>query len=198
MRRHLDAYMTPKWQTEALLKRIPIHGKIFEPCAGDLAIAHVLTGRGDRCITNDINPECATDYHGDATQYHTWMDICGAEGDPDWTVSNLPFLSAFPIVKLALHFSGIGVALLLRHTFLEPTLERGEWLENNPPDAMIVLPRWSYTGNGKSDNVTTSWLIWMHDRDMAGDYGGIYIHKDKPRKTKKDILIEAINGSNTA
>lgn len=197
MRRVLDAYMTPEWQTRALLSRIPIAGAVFEPCAGDLAISSVLETTNTltkRVVTNDINTGCQTDYHGDATQYSVWTDICATEGRLDWTVSNLPFLSAFPIVQHAFQFSAIGAALLLRHTFLEPTIERGEWLSAYPPDAMIVLPRWSYTGNGKSDNVTTSWLIWMHDPDMVLDYGGIYVHKDKPRRTKKDILIEGTHG----
>jgi hypothetical protein len=53
--------------------------------------------------------------------------------------------------------------MLLRLSFLEPTRERGPWLAANPPDLVIVLPRISFTGDGKTDSVTCAWMIWDKD-----------------------------------
>jgi hypothetical protein len=60
----------------------------------------------------------------------------------------------------------IGVVLLLRLSFLEPTDQRGDWLAENPPDMQIVLPRWSYKENGKTDSVTTAWMVWLRNNSV--------------------------------
>ena len=52
------------------------------------------------------------------------------------------------------------MAFLLRLSFLEPTLTRREFLRANPPKRVIVLPRISFTGDGRTDSVTCAWLIW--------------------------------------
>jgi hypothetical protein len=76
--------------------------------------------------------------------------------------------------------------LLLRLSFLEPTFERQDLLIDNPPDAMIVLPRYSFTGDGKSDSVTCAWMVW--GEDIPYDGHGIFIQK-KHRKNKKASTI---------
>ena len=35
------------------------------------------------------------------------------------------------------------------------------WLASHPPSQLIVLPRYSYTQDGKSDNCTTAWFVWL-------------------------------------
>jgi len=64
------------------------------------------------------------------------------------------------------------VAMLLRLSFLEPTAKvnpRGPWLAECPPSRLIVLPRCSYTGDGRTDSVTTAWMIWLRgDARHAG------------------------------
>lgn len=65
--------------------------------------------------------------------------------------------------KLDQYFSPaaiVGVAMLLRLSYLEPTKDRGHWLNDHPPTQMIVLPRISFTGDGKTDSVTCAWMIW--------------------------------------
>jgi hypothetical protein len=74
---------------------------------------------------------------------------------------------AFKILTNAL-FTCKKVAMLLRLSFLEPTRERGPWLAKNPPDLVIVLPRISFTGDGKTDSVTCAWMIWDADIENRG------------------------------
>jgi hypothetical protein len=49
--------------------------------------------------------------------------------------------------------------MLLRLSYLEPCNNRAEFLSVNPP-SLIVLPRISFTGDGKTDNVTCAWFVW--------------------------------------
>jgi hypothetical protein len=34
------------------------------------------------------------------------------------------------------------------------------WLAEHPPTKLIVLPRISFTGDGKTDSVTCAWYVW--------------------------------------
>ena len=40
------------------------------------------------------------------------------------------------------------------------SMDRGAWLNEHPPTTLIVLPRISFTGNGKTDSVTCAWMVW--------------------------------------
>ena len=156
-RRAFDFYPTPGWATEALLKRVPISGRVLECCAGAGDISRALGGSSCRTIvTNDIDPKWPTWHTLDARLFETWEYI----GPPRWTVSNPPFSCALPIVQQAVRCSVDGVAMLLRLSFLEPTKDRGPWLAEHPPTRVIVLPRISFTGDGKTDSVTCAWLAW--------------------------------------
>ena len=156
-RRAFDFYETPPWQTRALLRRVPVCGRVFECCVGDGSLARELyrTGRIG-VVTNDIDFNRTADYHLDATQPSVW-DLVGAV---DWVVTNPPFTVADRILPRALAVARVGVVLLGRLSFLEPTQERDALWQAHPPTGQIVLPRWSYKANGKSDSVTTAWFLW--------------------------------------
>lgn len=133
---------------------------MFECCVGDGAIYDELTG-WDTLISNDLDPNLSADYHEDITQPWAFgFDKC------DWVVSNPPFSVAPTAVKAAYNYSRIGIAMLLRLSFLEPceskvvASRRGKWLAAHPPTKLIVLPRISFTGDGKTDNVTCAWFVW--------------------------------------
>jgi hypothetical protein len=168
-RRAKDFYETPPWMTQELLRHIPLlpSQTVFEPCCGDNSITYVLITKS-AVFTNDIDPLRSAHYHRDATQEMIWQT-----GPYDWVITNPPFGQNAPlaIVQHALRRANVGVAMMLRLSFLEPTKARGPWLKAHPPDQMIVMPRHSFTGNGKSDSVTTAWMIWRKD---LGATGGIY------------------------
>jgi len=177
MRRALDAYYTPRSAVNSLRSYFPIKGVIFECCAGDGAIVNPFVEDGLVVVTNDIDPKLHCNFQRDAKEASLFSEV-----NADWVVSNPPFSEAFPIVKNAVESAKIGVAMLLRLSFLEPTYERGEWLQANPPQALIVLPRISFTGDGKTDSVTTAWFIWYEETRRF--LRGMLIEAKKPKIKK--------------
>ena len=151
-RRDLDFYETPAYYVEQLIKRAGIlpTSRVFEPCAGDGAIARHFPGR---CWTNDIDKRRHTDYHFDAAEPYP------LDSPWDWIISNPPFKQALPIVQCTVA-TCVPVAMLLRISFLEPTKAREVFLVQRPPTGVIYLPRYSFTGNGKSDMSTVAWMLW--------------------------------------
>lgn len=173
MRNELDQYPTPVWQIDALTRRIGIDGIVFEPCAGDGAIVDRLTSKDRVVWSNDIDEKYeGLDYHKDASLPFLWS----ATPPMCWSVTNPPFNLALPILQQALKASEIGVAFLLRLSFLEPTKDsyrkqkkifgRQAFLVANPPSKLIVLPRCKYeAGSAGTDSVTTAWMVWMKNRE---------------------------------
>jgi hypothetical protein len=157
MRKHLDQYFTPLSAARVLLKYQPsISGTILEPCVGRGDLAAPLRPLG-RVVTNDIDPLMSADTHRDAATDDFWL--WQALDRPDWVVSNPPFSCCQPIIAGAFSVAQLGVAMLLRLSYLEPCNNRADFLSANPP-SVIVLPRISFTGDGKTDNVTCAWFVW--------------------------------------
>src|SRR5690242_13828802 len=76
-------YPTPAWATEALLKQERFTGHIWEPCAGDGAMANVLRSAGHYITATDIlNPT-----HPNVGL----MDAFDLRGPFDNVVTNPPF-----------------------------------------------------------------------------------------------------------
>lgn len=163
MRRQNDFYPTPEWATRELLRHVPqIGGYILEPCVGDGAIARVIDGDNRVVYGSDIDPQMNCSFCGDATRRDFWAGVRETmfEGRIDWVVTNPPFNVASQIVPLAYEHSDKGIAMLLRLSYLEPTEDRGAWLNEHPPTGLIILPRISFTGDGKTDSVTCAWMVW--------------------------------------
>lgn len=156
----LDFYETPSWATRSLLAHEPnIRGsRVLEPCAGRDAITRVLRAYGCDVLTNDLDDRHPSFLHLDATDPAAWRTF-ERHGSIDWVVTNTPFNVAFDILVQAHRIAKLGVALLLRKTFLEPTEERGPWLAEHPPTRMVGLPRHNFRGDG-SDTVACDWYIW--------------------------------------
>lgn len=174
MRTPLDQYPTPEWQTKALLRRVPITGTVLEPCSGDRYLSKVIARTIERpVITNDIDPKYDANHHLDATLPFLWSAV----GNVDWVVTNPPFNVAMEILQRSYECARLGVAFLLRLSFLEPTEEskrgdvtypeRSEWLAAHPPAKLIVLPRWKYNAESKgTDSCTTAWMVWHTGREF--------------------------------
>ena len=79
--------------------------------------------------------------------------------NPPFAVEGDPFASRLLARLLGSECTPI-VAMIARLSLLEPTADRATLLEQRPPDSLLVLPRWSFRGNGKSDTMTCAWFLW--------------------------------------
>lgn len=163
-----DYYETPPWMVASLLAYHPIERQalILEPCCGDGSIVRALRASGfSRILTNDLDERHEASRHRDATALEFWEMKTIA--NVDWVITNPPFNVAIHILEQACLVAKVGVAFLLRKTFLEPTgredmpkaSDRGPWLHIHPPTQVIGLPRHSFRGKG-SDSVSCDWMIW--------------------------------------
>lgn len=156
-----EFFKTPAGATTELLRRLHVGGVAFECCAGDGAIAAVLAkdNRLTEILTNDLDRTLPQTYHSDATDPRFWVGLGAGRDRPRWVISNPPFSKAHLIVPPALATIG-RVAMLLRITWLEPCDGREAFLARYPPWQLIVLPRISFTGDGRTDAATCAWFIW--------------------------------------
>ena len=135
-------------------------GGVRDPCGGTGSIAGLLPG--DRGITNDWDTSHAADWHLDAAG----PEVYAAAGPVDWVVTNPPYRMplCLDLVARAVREARVGVAMLLRISFREPTRHRhprGPWLAAHPISRVLTLPRYSYTQDGRTDAVTTEWCLWL-------------------------------------
>lgn len=190
-RRAGDAYMSAAGFVRPILPLLAPGSTVIECCAGACDLVGPLREAGHTVITADVDPACAVDHHLDMTEAASWAKLA----EPDWVISNLPFSRALAILRHAVERARVGVAVILRLTFLEPTTEgpeaRADWLEAHPLTKQIVLPRYSFTGDGKVDSVTCAWMIWERGKAPA-----IYIPKPDDKGMPGDVreLVEAARG----
>jgi hypothetical protein len=155
-RHHLDYYQTSEKLTEIFLETVDIRGSCLEPCAGDGAIARLLPN----CYTNDIDAERETDYNIDASDNVSWSLL----GEWEWIVTNPPFSQATDILQNAWEHSRIGMAFLLRLSYLEPCKDRRNFLRKTSDNLRYLIPvnpRPKFRSDKKGgDNVTVAWFIW--------------------------------------
>lgn len=163
MRRKNDQYFTPRKLTVALLQKVKISGVVLEPCAGEGHISEVLEEYGCELITNDIDEKFKTNFNLDITHETFWLQMKGGYKNIDFIVTNPPFSHAAEVMKQSYKIAKKGVALLVRLSFLEPCEGRDKFFVTNPPDQIIIMPRISFTGDGKSDSVTCAWVIWYKE-----------------------------------
>lgn len=187
-RRPMDFYETSKEAVDALVehylrKEFHKEASILEPCSGDGALARALVLNGYEFVwRNDLDQTRVAHTHQDARTFNF-------SSEAELAVTNPPFNQAFDILK-NLHPQVPVIALLLRLTFLEPTKDRGPWLAKYPPNKLIVLPRYSFTGDGKTDSVTCAWMIW--DKYLSGENAVVIV----PKKEKTDVAtIQGVAGS---
>jgi hypothetical protein len=167
-----DHYPTPDWMTESLVKHANIQGSILECCAGkDRAIATVLEGEKGikRVWTNDFYYGVNCDFDRDAALVHSWE--YSFPRDIDWVITNPPFNNYLPILKNAMAYAKIGVAMLLRVTADEMVMsdrDRYNWWAENPESLVIKMPRYCFAKSSKHDKFSTDsaycqWFVWRKD-----------------------------------
>ncbi|MFM6725528.1 MAG: hypothetical protein ACKPJF_13965, partial [Dolichospermum sp.] len=88
--------------------------------------------------------------------------------ETDWIITNPPFNAALPILQNSLNHARLGVVFFLRLSFIEPTLERGQWLFENPRYLDLIYPRFKFRKgkDGKSwqtDSMPMMATVWHKD-----------------------------------
>ena len=172
MRREYDAYYTDPRMVTPMLDVVGPYGRICEPCVGQGDILRHMTWKLPECqfVTNDINPRILAEYQEDAR-------------DPDakflkrvdWFISNPPFNQATDIMQNLWQHANIGMAMLLRITYAEPCLDRGEWLQEMSDHQRYFIPlhpRHNFrkgeinpaTGKEYGGGFTTvAWFVWAKE-----------------------------------
>lgn len=172
MRRQHDFYPTHSRLTEILVEQqwLQIGGIVLEPCAGKGDMANVLRQHDtiSSVLTNDVNPQVETTFQEDATDPNA---ACW-QASFDWVITNPPFEYASAILQQAWKHARVGVAFLLRLTYLEPTRDRAVWLQEQADHLVwqaVFNPRPTFREgetNPKTekpygtDSVTVAWFVW--------------------------------------
>jgi len=169
MRKANDNYPSESAMVSHLLDKEVLSGTVLEPCAGAGNFASPLRAAGLDVITNDIDKKYQCDYHYNALSTTLWrVALC------DWVVTNPPYdaKTLYRILNLSFRYSRKGVAMLLRLTANEPVIKRGSrgkllqrYADNLRYLMTFSAPRPSFTGDGKTDSVTTAWFVW--DKDFS-------------------------------
>jgi hypothetical protein len=153
----LERFESSAWMIDDLFENVPflIAETVLECAAGSGRLVEPLRARGLKVITNEIDPRLPADLHHDATDPRVeWPPV-------DWVISNPPFSEAVLMLLTMLPIVRYGVILQLRVTFSEPTIERDRLFAQHKPNGLIVMPRYSFTQDGKSDSATTAWFTWL-------------------------------------
>ncbi|CAN0004156.1 unnamed protein product [Pylaiella littoralis] len=155
----LGRYPSLPQQVNDMMAHLDVGGLILDCCGSTRdAVCRLLTERGFRVQTNDINSRLPADTHLDASGADFVQAYGQGDNRPDWVVTSPPYKNAFAILKKALHVAQVGVVFKLRLSFLEPSKTLGQWLKDNPPSLTIVLPRAVY--RGRKCNVPEAWFMW--------------------------------------
>lgn len=177
-RRENDFYPTPAWMSDHLLDRLWHLGAgmpptILEPCAGESHIVNAILRRYPEAemTANDIDPRHAKRDVGmwteDATQPAFWEHLDSIGRGHEWVITNPPFSAAWDIIRHAYDHATVGIAVLLRVTWLEPPkspagASKAAFLAEHPPTWELIMERFSFDGVSQ-DSATTAWFVWFKD-----------------------------------
>lgn len=166
-----DKYYSPDGLIQALLDQIEIAGEVLDPSAGDGRMAEIITEETPAWVyTADLDPGSGIDYNRrfDATARSNWEAIVNDLFDEgiSWTITNPPFNQAHLILPLAWENSRIGVAFLLRLSWLEPCGNRADWMKEHADhltNVIVFNPRPQFRDEPGGDQVTVAWFVWRKD-----------------------------------
>ena len=158
-----DFYETAAWQVDALTDHLPeLAGVVCGTlCRGTGRCSRACGRTGPTSAPSSLNDLDATRsaaYHLDATRTETWATMPA-------TAAALTGSSRTAVQCRARHPARGGDRTPGRgrrgaHRSWNRLRTAGPGLGAHPCDKRITLERCSFTGNGKSDSVTTEWLVW--------------------------------------
>ena len=171
-RDEFDYYPTPPWGTRALceflggrhyctsLKKL----SVWEPACGEGFMARPLAEYFGRVYASDIQDFSGGWAGQDAVVDFLFPGTAPAD-QPQWIISNPPFILGHAFVERALRLASVGVAMLVRTAFLEGGARYRELYASHPPAAILQFSERIDLVKGRCDpdaNSATAycWLIW--------------------------------------
>jgi hypothetical protein len=198
-RDRLDRYYTPDKLAERLVGLLPLKGgqKVLEPSAGGGAFVRALwrlqSPGGERVplyisaidIDPDapifsrgvgmVNPEPGWKTPGVGLRVADFTQ-CFFKPGPDWIIGNPPYRHAETHIRWALKQAKVGVAFLLRLSFLESAERLAFWYESPVNDLYVLAERPSFTGQG-TDSSAYAFFVWYK---CAPDWRDDWADEDGP------------------
>jgi len=169
-RSSLDNFPTPPWATRALMEYVINCGdghykdsSCYEPACGAGHMHKVLCKYFSVVFASDIH-----DYgYGNVADF---LNKNEGKGPVDWIITNPPFRLAEEFVEQALKQATVGVAMLVRTTFLE-TIGRYEKIySKNPPTIFAQFSERVPMVKGRLDKKASSatayaWMVWLKGKE---------------------------------
>ena len=162
----LDFFPTPPWATRALCTHVipnECQGAAWEPAAGEGHMAEVLREFFPVVHASDVH-----DYgkgYAAGSFVGLGVDVVDTPSNVNWVITNPPFNLACEFAERALDVAHIGVALLVRTTWLESKDRYERLFSIRPPSTValfvervpMVKGRWDPTA---STATSYAWVVW--------------------------------------
>jgi len=158
----LDYFPTPLWGTRALCEWLKAQGlpmvSVWEPACGEGHMARALSGYFALLYSSDVH-----DYGFGAQRDFLWPFEDGLGFD--WIVTNPPFRLAAEFALTALRLAKVGVALLVRTSFLEGGERYAALFRDQAPSDVLQfcerVPMFKGRLDPKGSTATSyCWLVW--------------------------------------
>ncbi len=160
----LDYFPTPLWATRALCDELKSAGfplfinSSWEPACGEGHMARALVESFCEVRASDVH-----DYgYGDVSDFLWPSDIRA-----DWVITNPPFRLAQQFIETGLDRAKIGVAMLVRTSFLEGVGRFDKLFSKKPPAYVyqfterVPMHKGRIVENG-STATAYCWIVWVH------------------------------------
>ncbi len=164
----LDYFPTPPWATRVLLEYVipAADGDCLEPACGEGHMARPLAERFEFVAASDVH-----DYgFGEVRDF--LATLWTPEPEPcDWIITNPPFKRAEDFALRALKQAQVGVALLVRTSFLEGVGRYQRIFDPYPPSVVaqfterVVLHKGRLSEKG-STATAYCWIVWEIGADV--------------------------------
>lgn len=178
-RRKDDFYASSPEMAQAILPKLQIPDRelIWEPCAGDGAIAKILVQNGYRVTATDL---VSRNYPITLGHYETGPEFDATtfrEMRSKYIITNPPFNIADKILKNFMTMDFEVLALFHKSHWLQAGVKRGWIMKEFPPSDIYALGwRVDWTGQGQPTG-DGAWFVWNNKKPGSGTQ---YHLLDKP------------------
>ena len=170
----LDDFPTPPWATRALCKYILNeydlkNQSVWEPACNRGYMGRPLMENFNEFWFSDIH-DYGWDYQNEIFDFCNLIDKSPVK--KDWVITNPPFRLAQEFILRAIDVSNVGVAVIVRTSFLEGKGRFEKLFSINPPTIIAQFVERVPMVKGRYDpkaSTATSyvWLVWEKDKNIT-------------------------------